>query len=109
MNCLMKYDFPGNVRELENIIQRAVVLTRNNVISMSDLPKSIIEPVYFEFSDSSLNILEIGDLNVKVEQLEVSLIDKALKKTGGNQVKAAELLNISERTLRYKLSKLKEE
>lgn len=109
LNSLMKYDFPGNVRELENIIQRAVVLTRNNIISLVDLPNSITEPTYFEFSNFSIEKLELGDLNRKVEDLEIALINKALQKTAGNQVKAAELLNISDRTLRYKLSKLKEE
>jgi two-component system NtrC family response regulator len=106
MSCLMKYDFPGNVRELENIIQRAVVLTRSNVISLVDLPNKITEPEYLEF-EFNVDKLELGDMNLKVEQMEKALIDKALKKTGGNQVKAAELLNISERTLRYKLSRYK--
>lgn len=108
MNTLMKYDFPGNVRELENIIQRAVVLTRNNIISLNDLPNNITEPSIAEYSDFSLEKLEIGDMNIKVEMLEKALIEKALTQTGGNQVKAAELLNISERTLRYKLSKIKD-
>jgi two-component system NtrC family response regulator len=106
-NALMKYDYPGNVRELENIIQRAVVLTRNTVLSLNDLPNSISEPEYFELNGKNNTNIELGDMNLCVEQLEKSMIGKALKQTAGNQVKAAELLNISERTLRYKMTKYK--
>ncbi len=49
--------------------------------------------------------MHLGDLNLKVEELEKILIEKAINATNYNQVKAAELLNISERTLRYKLNK----
>jgi two-component system NtrC family response regulator len=104
-DALMMYDFPGNVRELENIIQRAIVLTREDVITVEDLPNNVVAPELSRESDEYIDYIEIGDLNIKVEQLEKGMIEKALDKTGGNQSKAAELLNISERTLRYKLSK----
>ena len=102
MNKLMQYDFPGNVRELENIIQRAVVMTRENMITLGDLHDTVKGG---EESDDLLPDAGTGDLNQKVEQLEKTLIRNALDKTGGNQVKAAELLNLSERTLRYKITK----
>ncbi|MFW5701673.1 MAG: sigma-54 interaction domain-containing protein, partial [Bacteroidota bacterium] len=103
-DALMKYDFPGNVRELENIIQRAVVLTREEVITLEDLPDYVKKGNALS-GESEIGEISVGDLNEKVEQLERQMIEKALDQTGGNQSKAAELLNISERTLRYKLSK----
>jgi DNA-binding NtrC family response regulator len=107
MDLLMRHPFPGNVRELENIVQRAVVLTRGDTITTRDLPPT---PGTLNGEQPNANagdLLSVGDLNVRIEQLEKTLIEKALKETDGNQVKAAELLNISERTLRYKLSKLR--
>ncbi len=104
MDALTRYAFPGNVRELENIIQRAVVLTRDDAITMRDLPANITAPMHAR-SEAPHELFELGDLNKRVESLEQILIRKALEKSGGNQVKAAELLGISERTLRYKLAK----
>ncbi len=103
MDALMRYDFPGNVRELENIIQRAVVLTRDDTITTRDLPPNISATVHP--STENHELLELGNLNERVESLERILIDKALEKSGGNQVRAADILGISERTLRYKLAK----
>ncbi len=104
---LLKYRYPGNVRELENIIQRAVVLTRDKIISKKDLPECVFEIARQDCSARGA-LSEIDDLNQAVEMLERGMIEKALRQTGGNQTKAAEILNISERTLRYKLSKLHE-
>ncbi|MFZ1731782.1 MAG: sigma-54 dependent transcriptional regulator [Bacteroidota bacterium] len=107
MDALMRYDFPGNVRELENIMQRAVVLTREETITTRDLPPSITAAAASS-SFASHELLELGDLNERVESLERILIDKALKKSSGNQVKAADILGISERTLRYKITKYRD-
>jgi DNA-binding NtrC family response regulator len=103
---LLKYDYPGNVRELENIIQRAIVMSRDEYIKTSDLPANIQKPVISEKQAANcFDSIEPGDLNSMIEKLEIVLIEKALAQTGHNQVKAAQLLNITERTIRYKIAK----
>ena len=100
-DLLLKYNYPGNVRELENIIERAVVLSRKNLISVNDLPLSIkgLKEEKIENENAP------GTLPEQVEALEKRLIFDALKKTSGNQTKAGQLLGITERNLRYKLKK----
>jgi len=94
---LLRYDYPGNVRELENLMERAVVLTRDEVIGLEDLPLSLLETE----PDSG----EVGGLTAAVEGLERRMIRDALARAEGVQTRAAEVLGISERVLRYKLRK----
>jgi DNA-binding NtrC family response regulator len=95
--ALLRYDYPGNIRELENLMERAVVLTRDDVIGVEDLPLTLEAAV----PDSGT---EAG-LIPAVEGLERRMIHEALAKADGTQTRAAELLGISERVLRYKLKK----
>ena len=99
-DLLLKYDYPGNVRELENIIERAVVICRDAVVSIEDLP---FPEDMFDTAGSHREAE--GLLRGSVEELERKLIVEAMEKTGEHQTKAAELLGISERMLRYKLKK----
>lgn len=99
-DALMKYEFPGNVRELENIIERAVILCRGNTITLDDLPPNIFAPADLQPSEN-------GGLEQRVEALEKSAIIAELRKCGGNQSKAARNLQITERKLRYKMQKHK--
>jgi two-component system NtrC family response regulator len=93
-DLLLKYDYPGNVRELENILERAVVIARNEYITINDLP----------FNENTKKTLS-GPLRESVEELEKQLIVESMEKTQDNQTKAAEILGLSERMLRYKLKK----
>ena len=101
VDVLMKYNYPGNVRELENIIERAVVLTRGKVITLNDLPMNIKG---FK-EEKTLGSLDEGTLTDQVEALEKQLIFDALQQSEGNQTKAGKLLGLTERNLRYKLKK----
>jgi two-component system NtrC family response regulator len=98
--ALLRYDYPGNVRELENLIERAVVLTRDDVIGLADLPLSLVDP-----SVSGPETRDERSLTAAVEGLERRMIREALAWAGGVQTRAAERLGISERVLRYKLKK----
>jgi DNA-binding NtrC family response regulator len=103
LDQLMKYDFPGNVRELENIIEHAVVMCRDNYISQQDLPSQL--KVYSPKSILDPYQLEEG-YEKKLRLFETEMIQEALKQSNGNQSAAARLLGITERHLRSRLEKL---
>jgi DNA-binding NtrC family response regulator len=100
MDLLLKYHYPGNVRELENIIQRAVVLARSSAITTADLPIRLARP------PRSTGEATAGESFVeRVSEFERALIVEALERADGVQTRAARTLGMSERHLRYKLRK----
>jgi len=101
LDLLMRYDYPGNIRELENIIERSIVLARGDMIVTEDLP------VYARISESEEKQQEDSSLTEMVERFEQKLIIEALDKAEGNQSQASRNLGIGERKLRYKLRKYK--
>ncbi len=106
LQLLTKYPFPGNVRELENIIERSVALETTNII----LPENLIMSGTSGMNqDTALNddIPEEGiDLNEELEKFEKLLIKKAFRKANGSKTKAAKYLNISFDSIRYRIDKL---
>jgi two-component system, NtrC family, response regulator AtoC len=101
MKVLLEYPFTGNVRELENVIERAMVLADGPTLGVDDLPHHVQAPV------RPLEGGELGDDELSVKKqgavLERRLIRTALERTGGNRTRAAELLELSSRALLYKI------
>jgi DNA-binding NtrC family response regulator len=95
-DLLIKYDYAGNVRELENMVERAVVLTRGEYLSREDFPM---------FATGERPVVDVGMRQV-VETTEKKMITEALVGTNWVQTRAASALGISERMLRYKMKKL---
>jgi two-component system response regulator PilR (NtrC family) len=106
MEVLMDYGYPGNVRELQNIIERAVALEGANVLTVQNLLSYMDEQPDLRRGGIDLEIPQDGiDLEQIVENLEKTLILKALKRARGIKKRAAELLHINFRSMRYRLEK----
>ncbi|MGA1862106.1 sigma-54 dependent transcriptional regulator [Deferribacter thermophilus] len=91
LDKLMMYDFPGNIRELENIVERSIILARGEILTAELLPP---------LKNSSV---QVSDTVKNMREHEIEAIKKALKETGGNKTKAAKILGISRKTLHNKL------
>jgi transcriptional regulator with PAS, ATPase and Fis domain len=107
MKMLMNYSWPGNIRQLENAIERAVALLGpRNVILPSDLPAEVQKTSANLFL-SEIYIPDEGvNFNTEVSNVEKELIMQSLRKSGGNKKQAAKLLNLKRTTLIEKLKRL---
>ena len=96
---LVAYPWPGNIRELENVVERAVILASGDRITLRELPENVVR------IDEQVRAGASSDLGLKRARrsLEAELIRRALRATGGNRTRAARLLEISHRALLYKL------
>ena len=101
MPHLVGYRWPGNVRELENILERLLVLSSRDCIVEEDLPEELNR---IQANSSSL-LLELPDEGISLEGVERELIIRAMERSNGNQTHAAKYLDISRRTLIYRLEK----
>ncbi|MCP4578577.1 MAG: sigma-54-dependent Fis family transcriptional regulator [Deltaproteobacteria bacterium] len=99
-DLLMKYNYPGNVRELENILERAVVIARGDTIETADLPFSAVAG-----NGAGNRNWKQGTLKDAMAFLEQEMVRESMAETGNHQTRAARILGISERMLRYKLKK----
>jgi two-component system response regulator PilR (NtrC family) len=110
IDLLKKYDFPGNVRELENLIERSVALSNTNILLPDSLAMSIHKRRWIEgVQNKRYDIDEVAQgvaLDNILAEIERAYLKKALQCTGGNKNKAADLLGITFRSFRYRLDKL---
>jgi DNA-binding NtrC family response regulator len=104
MSALYRYSWPGNIRELENVIERAVVLCKGQRITPGDLPPEIRESPEIEEGLDALISWEKG-LTETLDAIEERMIRQALKRVGNVQAQAAKILGISRSNLQYKLKK----
>ncbi len=110
IDLLNKYDFPGNIRELENLLERSVALSTTNIILPDSLALSLHKRRWIEgFKDRRFDLDEVSrgvSLDDILEDIERGYLNKALDCSNGSKNKAAELLGVSFRSLRYRLDKL---
>lgn len=94
LEALRNYDWPGNIRELANVLERAIILCTGNIISLKDLPLSIIgQPI------------KISKMNTTLVEVEKEMIEKTLREMNGNKTRTAKALGISLRNLYRKIEK----
>jgi two-component system response regulator PilR (NtrC family) len=106
LELLRQYDWPGNIRELENVMERAVALEPTPTILPDSLPAIIRGNAPHVPTSTADGLPAAGfDLEAHVKEIERGYIAEALKKAGGVQVKAAELLGMSFRSFRYYVKK----
>jgi transcriptional regulator with PAS, ATPase and Fis domain len=97
MKLIMEYNWPGNIRELEAVIERVTVLSNRDSVHPEDLPSEFTGKRFLSADD-----LDIPDEGIVFEEWERKLLVRALEKTNGNMAAAAKLLGMSYRTFRYR-------
>lgn len=106
IKTLESYNYPGNVRELENIVERTIVLTDNEKIQLEDLPEHVISSKNVNIEDSEGFRIKVG---MSIKEVEKKMILKTLEYFEGNRRKTANCLGISDRNLQYKIKEYREE
>lgn len=99
MRSLTSYPWPGNIRELKNVLERAMILSRKDVLEPDDF---FLKP-RLGATESSGKSIDLPPEGISLEEVERELVRQALENTKGNQTKAARLLHISRDQLRYRM------
>jgi transcriptional regulator with PAS, ATPase and Fis domain len=105
MEVFANYSWPGNIRELENLVERAVVLTKTNLITRNNLPPFLYKPEGKEEMASLISV-NSGTLKEQTQLFQKNWILEALRKTNGVQKKAAQLLGVKPTTLNEMIKRL---
>jgi DNA-binding NtrC family response regulator len=110
LECCEQYDWPGNVRELRNVVERAMILESNEFLGMDDLAPAIRSRSKDANGGTAAQTANdagfvLPDEGFGLREMEEQMVTQALVKTDGNQSRAAELLEISRDSLRYKMRK----
>jgi DNA-binding NtrC family response regulator len=105
LEAMCRYDWPGNVREVKNAIERAVILEENDELTTLYLPERMTHAVPRAGRAQATGEFMLPAGGASLERVEESLVRQALDLAGGNQTRAARLLDISRDALRYKLKK----
>lgn len=100
LDALMRYPWPGNIRELENVVERAVILSRDEYVPFSELPESVQGADQDTFAREVREGIQSG---MTIKELERELIIKTLEDNDGNRTRTARVLGITRRTLQLKL------
>jgi len=108
MAVMQAYDWPGNVREMRNLIERAMLLSGSGRLTIDGLPTELMTPAIVAGRESEANpepLIVLGPKGVDIRKVERILVEKAIEQADGNQSRAAQLLGLSRDQLRYRLQK----
>lgn len=107
LQMIMAYNWPGNIRELKNVIESAAVIAENGFIEPAQLPSQITAAFSIDSDSKEVSLPVNLPLDERINEIEKSMIIEALRKTGGVQVRATELLGINQRSLWHRIKKHK--
>jgi DNA-binding NtrC family response regulator len=102
---MLDYSYPGNVRQLESAIERAILLCENDTVTLEDLPPEMTQGTNGGAPNASGDLFKLPPDGVNFEDVERSLIMQAMDRTDNNITKSAKLLGLTFRTLQYRLEK----
>jgi DNA-binding NtrC family response regulator len=104
-SLLLKHDWPGNIRELRNVVERAVILSTGEEIGVDSLPWKIKGERRQPKRPGEPGVVVLPETGIDIDDVEKELMVQALEKTGQNQTRAARLLGLTRDALRYRMKK----